>query len=112
MPYADPKKRRAAQRRYDRAYDSRQPARHAARSCRRRGGSVTLADVRALFSAEPACAYCGAEPQEVDHATPLARGGAGGLENLVLACRHCNRSKGTQTVLEFMGLWPASDCPF
>lgn len=112
MPYADPEKRRAAQRRYNRAYDARQPARHAARSLRRRGGAVTLADIRALYATEAPCAYCGAPAEHVDHCTPLKRGGAGGLENLVLACSSCNCSKGASTVLEFLGLWPSVDCPF
>ena len=112
MPYADRAKRREAQRRYDRAYDRRNPARHAARSLRRRGGTVTLSDVKALYDMGGGCAYCGAPAEHVDHATPLARGGSGGPENLVLACATCNCSKGTQTVLEFTGLWPSAECPF
>lgn len=31
---------------------------------------------------------------EIDHIVPLLRGGATTKENLILACRHCNRSKG------------------
>jgi uncharacterized membrane protein YqaE (UPF0057 family) len=42
------------------------------------------------------CRYCGRRSQtmEVDHVVPVAEGGESTLENLVTACRECNRSKG------------------
>lgn len=46
------------------------------------------------------CAYCGiyiVDTYEVDHIVPLAKGGTNWADNLVLACRTCNRKKGTQT---------------
>lgn len=49
------------------------------------------------------CGYCGTRegPHEIDHMTPLSRGGSNHDDNLVLACRKCNRSKGTRTAEEF-----------
>lgn len=41
---------------------------------------------------------------EVDHVWPRSRGGGNGAENLVLACRKCNRSKHAKTPAEFAGL--------
>lgn len=45
------------------------------------------------------CIYCGAHPPnvelEVDHFFPASRGGSDHTDNLVTACRDCNRGKGT-----------------
>ena len=47
------------------------------------------------------CAYCGKPHEEhveeltIDHVLPLKRGGANTSENIVPACRACNRAKGT-----------------
>lgn len=49
------------------------------------------------------CGYCHSPqryvlgPLEIDHITPLARGGTDDEENLWLACRICNGYKGIQT---------------
>ena len=50
------------------------------------------------------CAYCGCAlgvGAEVDHKTPLSRGGTKWPENLALACRTCNRDKHNKTAEEF-----------
>lgn len=41
------------------------------------------------------CGYCGTTegPFEVDHITPRIRGGENTLDNVIVACRRCNRSK-------------------
>ena len=39
---------------------------------------------------------------EIDHWTPVSRGGSDDIENLVLACIDCNRSKQEMTGLEFL----------
>lgn len=51
------------------------------------------------------CCYCQAEagPFEIDHVLPIARGGTHEVENLVVACRPCNRSKKDRTVEEWRG---------
>lgn len=44
------------------------------------------------------CQYCGRKAPdvilEVDHINPVAKGGDNSIENLVTACRDCNRGKG------------------
>ena len=50
------------------------------------------------------CAYCGAEniPLELDHIIPRSRGGSDNPENLTLACKPCNSSKGAKNLNEWM----------
>lgn len=47
------------------------------------------------------CRYCGAHGVrlEADHVVPVRLGGASTLENLVTACKPCNRSKGAKPLL-------------
>ena len=51
------------------------------------------------------CAYCGCEIElkdmQADHVHPLRRGGDDCLENLLPACRSCNRYKSVYTPEEF-----------
>lgn len=49
------------------------------------------------------CAYCETEdgPFEADHVLSVARGGDDSLDNLVCACRTCNRSKGAKLLSEW-----------
>lgn len=49
------------------------------------------------------CEYCGDEcgPFEVDHIIPLARGGADDHQNMAMACKSCNRSKGDRLLSEW-----------
>jgi hypothetical protein len=51
------------------------------------------------------CQYCGSTPQdgirlEIDHRTPVSRGGTDDAENLVTACLECNRGKSVTTADE------------
>ena len=45
------------------------------------------------------CRYCGRRSQtmEIDHIIPVSQGGESTLQNLVTACRDCNRRKGGRT---------------
>lgn len=45
------------------------------------------------------CRYCGRRSQtlEIDHVIPVSKGGKATMNNLVTACRHCNRKKGGRT---------------
>lgn len=49
-----------------------------------------------------ACQYCGCTsgPFEIDHVFPYSRGGTHDPENLVVACRSCNRTKRDRTPAE------------
>jgi 5-methylcytosine-specific restriction endonuclease McrA len=57
------------------------------------------------------CEYCGrrgswrkgpdGNPWNIDHRTPLSVGGSQRVENLALACRTCNYSKGPRTEEEY-----------
>ena len=38
---------------------------------------------------------------EIDHRLPVSRGGQNEIENLVLSCLHCNRSKQNKTEIEY-----------
>jgi len=52
-----------------------------------------------------ACIYCGSEENlTVDHILPRSRGGEDVPENVVMACKHCNSSKGGKRLYEWRGL--------
>lgn len=67
-------------------------------------------------SKDVSCLYCAAPGRvtwwsaggwvsftlELDHANPESLGGTSSVDNLVLACRHCNRSKGFLDASEFI----------
>lgn len=79
---------------------------------KRRGGTMTLEEFRALYfrrmSRRPLCTYCNAALHtgnvSVDHLTPVDRGGSHAEGNLTFVCRPCNRAKGSLTYAEFMSL--------
>lgn len=50
------------------------------------------------------CQYCNKVlvGYEIDHMTPLTRGGRHEPSNICLACRTCNRRKNTKTAEEFV----------
>lgn len=84
-----------------REYDHRRRAREKV------GQGFTSADVlRLLDQQENRCFYCAASlaGYEVDHRIPLSRGGTNSPDNIVVACRGCNRSKGAKTAEEFMAV--------
>ena len=61
------------------------------------------------------CQYCGKQgdyrifsetgwvwmEHELDHLIPESKGGQAIIENIVVACRHCNRSKGNKSLIEW-----------
>jgi hypothetical protein len=51
----------------------------------------------------PSCVWCGREPWRTDvtaeHLVPRSRGGRTTPENLAIACRACNRRRGTRPVV-------------
>jgi 5-methylcytosine-specific restriction endonuclease McrA len=54
------------------------------------------------------CPYCGTWIDvanfQADHCTPVARGGALGLDNLAACCERCNQIKDQLTVAEYLAL--------
>ncbi|HEY7427437.1 MAG TPA: HNH endonuclease signature motif containing protein [Gemmataceae bacterium] len=81
----------------------------------KRDGQVldySLRDLAALIEANPTCKWCrmpvGYDLQ-LDHLTPIARGGPHSLYNLVVSCSRCNALKGMLTgaemefLMEFLG---------
>jgi 5-methylcytosine-specific restriction endonuclease McrA len=95
---------------YTKAWNQKNPASKLFASHQRRAArvatpvAVTPVELRALKeSANGYCAYClrAVGCLELEHCTPLSRKGRHDLDNLVFACRACNRSKRAKTVLEF-----------
>ncbi len=66
--------------------------------------SVTLAGVIARDG--PRCVWCGreawAEDLTLEHLLPRSRGGRGHGENLAVACRACNRARGSRPVVAYV----------
>lgn len=51
------------------------------------------------------CVYCDStEDITTDHLIPKSRGGDDSADNLVLACRSCNTSRGDKGIFEWLGL--------
>lgn len=102
----NPERVLALQRRWCKEHPEHAVAKAAVRRARAitNGGKLTRKDVAALKeSADGICAYCLRPAKlQVEHCTPLARGGANDLSNRVMACWECNRAKDTMTPLEFM----------
>lgn len=74
-------------------------------------GSLKGYDVfSAIQSQQGRCRYCGRSLYntiyEIDHVIPLSRGGSNLPDNLVVACRPCNRSKQSKTPSEWSPLDP------
>lgn len=64
---------------------------------------VTKKDYKFLYRYQSGCCYiCNTwfHKLHVDHVYPIKRGGYHGIGNLLLACRDCNRSKGTKLLVE------------
>lgn len=62
-------------------------------------------DKRLSEAQDDCCAYCGSPLSgggELDHKTPISRGGRHVVENLQWLCRPCNRRKGKKTHEEFV----------
>jgi hypothetical protein len=61
---------------------------------------------------EDACIYCGSENfLSIDHLIPQSRGGPDSGDNVVLACKSCNSSKGNRGVYEWFSLESRNDLP-
>jgi len=67
------------------------------------GATVGAVNEAAIYERDKVCVYCGAaEGLTIDHVVALANGGAHAQDNLVVACKSCNSSKGTMNAEEFV----------
>ena len=62
---------------------------------------------RVFKAADGRCHYCRDEIDpfsnwQLDHKTPLSKGGGDHEENIVASCHLCNRRKGSRTAVEFL----------
>ncbi|MBI4199271.1 MAG: HNH endonuclease [Chloroflexi bacterium] len=74
-----------------------------------RDGEITISGTMREWEREQAlpknCVYCGSTTDlTTDHLVPTSRGGDDSADNLVLACRSCNVSRGNKGVFEWLGL--------
>lgn len=85
--------------------------RRAKRRLVEREGTLTTEQWLAILDEfDHRCAYCNqtAEPLEIEHLTPLSRGGGHDAENVVPACRRCNLAKHARTLFEYVGVMRAA----
>jgi len=92
---------------YNRQYKMANPqqAANRRRRARKRNVMVEYIDEQLIYNRDGhACVYCkDARDLTLDHVVALARGGAHSYDNLVVACRSCNSSKGVKDVGEWLG---------
>ena len=74
-----------------------------------RDGHITMSDTIREWEREQQlpkeCVFCGAtDDLSTDHLIPTNRGGDESSDNLVLACKVCNSSRGDKGVFEWLGL--------
>lgn len=70
------------------------------------GGSYTSADIDLLRQKlNDCCRFCGSALHnggQIEHLTPIARGGSNNPNNLTLSCRSCNYEKTSKTLNEYL----------
>ncbi len=74
-----------------------------------RSGDISISDTIREWEREQElpkeCAFCGSkENLTTDHLVPRNRGGDDSADNLVLACKSCNASRGDKGIFEWVGL--------
>ena len=108
---AHPERAAGVTRRYRQANLNKHAAGEHRRRARKLGATVEAVDIEAVWAYwGPMCAYCGAtEPLEIDHIASLSQGGPHSFDNLCVACRSCNSSKGAKKLIEWMW-WKARVC--
>lgn len=108
---ADPEKFRAASRlNYQRHKDEYKITTNARRRARLAGatGMYSQADIERQYAIQRGLCWWNAKHSlskgyEIDHLVPLSRGGHNSPSNIVLACQHCNRSRGAKLPEEWAG---------
>jgi len=74
-----------------------------------REGEITISDTIREWEKEQRlpkeCVFCGAlDNLSTDHLIPKNRGGDDSADNLVIACKSCNSSRGDKGIFEWLGL--------
>lgn len=70
----------------------------------RKLGRISNMDAKSVLDASNGiCYWCGkkAEKIELDHYVPISKGGSNSVDNLVVSCKKCNRSKHDKNPVEF-----------
>ena len=96
-----------------RAYDAENLGLGREKSRRRRArkfnATIGPVDETAIYERDKVCIYCGSgEDLTVDHIVSLFSGGPHCEDNLVVACRRCNCSKGARPLTEWLETQPYS----
>jgi hypothetical protein len=91
------------------AYSSLQRAFITDRFKKLRNGEITISGTIREWEREQElpqeCVFCGSKEELTsDHLIPRNRGGDDTADNLVLACRLCNTSRGDKGIFEWLGL--------
>lgn len=99
-------------REYTKRWRDKNPGAAVATSANRRArtlsapGTHSARDIaKQLATQKSMCFYCGCpldKGYQVDHMTPLSRGGSNGPENIVCSCAKCNLRKHNKTTTEFL----------
>jgi len=68
------------------------------------GSGISVSDWNELMNLYGyRCAYCNRELSlTMDHVVPLRHNGQHTLDNIVPSCKHCNSSKGTKSLLQYL----------
>lgn len=80
---------------------------HCMRSSKRRAmirdnGAYSITRKETLKLYNTACTYCGnLDNITIDHIVALSRGGSHSIGNITSACKSCNFSKGSKTIMEW-----------
>jgi len=74
-----------------------------------RDGRITISGTIREFEAEHRlpheCVFCSTPTDlETDHLIPRSRGGTDSADNMVLACKKCNTSRGNKGIFQWLGL--------
>ncbi len=105
------KQRRESKRQWRRDNPNKEVAQKHRRRALKLNATVGEVDEAAIYDRDKVCTYCGTDDDlTIDHLVPLARGGPHCQDNLAVACRSCNSSKGTKTYEEFMAV-SNKECP-
>jgi hypothetical protein len=75
--------------------------------------STILRENKKFYEMEHECAYCGSKEStlEYDHIIPRHKIVIDTIDNMVLACRHCNATKGDRDPFEWYGLEKRYEIP-